>query len=234
MTSDPRFREPSQKALDFIASSQDRTRGGWLYLPGRGSDISVSAWMTVGLKTGELAGLEVPQATYAGVGKLLDTAKKSDEEPYLFRYDPFAPDTPTQRHGRLATDSMTAAGMLMRLYTSWDAKDANFAKGAAVLRKKLPELGTALNPKRDTYYWYYATQVMFHAGGDSWADWQQRLGPILTKSQIIRGPTIGSWNPTTPIPDRWGRHAGRLYVTAMNVLSLEVEYRHLPITNSGR
>jgi hypothetical protein len=39
----------------------------------------------------------------------------------------------------------------------------------------------------------------------------------------------GSWDPTAPIPDRWGPHAGRLYVTTLNLLSLEVQYRKLPL-----
>jgi hypothetical protein len=39
----------------------------------------------------------------------------------------------------------------------------------------------------------------------------------------------GSWEPAGAIPDRWSAHAGRLYVTTMNLLNLEVYYRHLPI-----
>jgi len=31
------------------------------------------------------------------------------------------------------------------------------------------------------------------------------------------------------VPDRWGPHGGRLYVTTLNLLSLEVFYRHLPL-----
>ena len=45
----------------------------------------------------------------------------------------------------------------------------------------------------------------------------------------------GSWDPLQPVPDRWGAHAGRLYVTALNLLSLEVRFRHMPINEfTGR
>ena len=48
-------------------------------------------------------------------------------------------------------------------------------------------------------------------------------------SQIRSGEFAGSWDPVRPVPDRWGPQAGRLYVTTMNLLSLEVQYRHLPL-----
>jgi hypothetical protein len=35
------------------------------------------------------------------------------------------------------------------------------------------------------------------------------------------------------VPDRGGPTAGRLYVTTMNLLSLEVRYRYLPIYDSS-
>ena len=38
----------------------------------------------------------------------------------------------------------------------------------------------------------------------------------------------GSWDPLTLVPDRWGLDGGRIYVTAMHLLNLEVYYRHLP------
>jgi len=52
----------------------------------------------------------------------------------------------------------------------------------------------------------------------------------LIKSQQVEGELAGSWNPTN---DRWGAFAGRFYVTTMNLLSLEVHYRHLPLYDVG-
>ena len=70
---------------------------------------------------------------------------------------------------------------------------------------------------------------MFHMGGDYWDRWNRHLNPLLLETQIKVGPEAGSWDPELPIPDRWSAHAGRLYVTTMNLLNLEVYYRHLPI-----
>jgi hypothetical protein len=70
---------------------------------------------------------------------------------------------------------------------------------------------------------------MFHMRGDYWERWNGQLHELLTSTQEQTGAMAGSWDPWSPLPDRWSPHAGRLYVTTMNLLSLEVYYRHLPI-----
>jgi hypothetical protein len=229
MTHDPKLKDPAQKALDFIVATQDPKRGGWRYQPGIESDTSVTGWMMMALKSGELAGLRVPRATYDHISRWLDTAQGTGDERILYRYNPFAPDTDTQRHGRTATPTMSAVGLLMRLYSGWNRQHPSMIAGAEYLRKNLPAIGTSREPLRDTYYWYYGTQVMFHMGGELWDEWNGQLHPLLIESQIKQGDSAGSWSPRSPIPDRWAPHAGRLYVTTMNLLSLEVTYRHLPL-----
>ena len=181
------------------------------------------------LKSGELAGLTVDKESFEKIEKWVTLAQGSDEQPFLFRYNPYALDTPKQRHGLKPTRAMTAVGLLIRLYTGWERDDSRMILGAQTLNNNLPETGTSDRPRRDTYYWYYATQVMYHMGGDYWTQWNQALHPMLTKSQLQDGPLAGSWDPQMPVPDRWGTYGGRLYVTTMNLLSLEVFYRHLPI-----
>jgi hypothetical protein len=39
----------------------------------------------------------------------------------------------------------------------------------------------------------------------------------------------GSWDPFSPQPDRWGTAGGRLFLTSLSVLTLEVYYRYLPL-----
>ena len=59
--------------------------------------------------------------------------------------------------------------------------------------------------------------------------WNDHVHPTLVGQQIQTGRFAGSWDPLLPVPDRWGPQAGRMYVTTLNLLSLEVYYRHLPI-----
>ncbi len=229
MSRDEKLREPAQRAIDYIAETQHKQRGGWRYQSQVSSDTSVSGWMMMAIKSGELAGLNVPQTTYAAINKWLETAKASGGRSDRYSYNPFAPDTPTQRHGREITPTMTAVGILMRMYSGWRRDNLDMKSAADYLAKYPPSIGDAKSPQRDTYYWYYATQVMFHMGGEHWEKWNQRLNPILVDGQIKVGPQAGSWDPVKPVPDRWSGHAGRLYLTTLNLLSLEVYYRHLPI-----
>ena len=229
MTQDPQLREPAQMALNYISATQHRDRGGWRYTPQVSADTSVSGWMMMALKSGELSGLEVKGKTYRGIDRWLELCQESPDRPDRYRYNPFAPDTETQRHGRVPTPTMTAVGMLMRMYSGWRRDNEAMRSAADYLLQSPPALGTKRSPKRDGYYWYYATQVMFHMGGEYWQQWNQHLNPLLLRSQIKSGLKSGSWDPELPVRDRWSPHAGRLYVTTMNLLNLEVYYRHLPI-----
>lgn len=228
MTQDTELKDPAQAALDYIVQTQHRKRGGWRYTPQVSADTSVTGWMMMALKSGQLSGLEVPSTTYQGIQKWLRLAQ-SPQRPDRYRYNPFAPDTPTQRHGQRPTPTMTSVGMLMRMYLGWRRDNRAMRSAADYLLKYPPQIGTPRSPQRDTYYWYYATQVMFHMGGQTWEQWNRFLNPLLVDSQIKNGPEAGSWDPKLPVPDRWGAHAGGVYVTSMNLLSLEVYYRHLPI-----
>ncbi len=229
MTQDERLRSAAQKSIDYLVQTQDPIGGGWRYVARTESDLSVSGWCMMAMKSAELAGLRVDDKAYRGVEKLLNEAQASPSQKHLYRYNPRAADLPTTRHGRVPTPTMTGVGLLLRLYTGWRRDNADMIRGADSLVETLPDLGTTDKPLRDTYYWYYATQVIFHMGGEHWQKWNMALHPMLIQSQAQRGRWEGSWNPGGPIPDRWGVFGGRLYVTTMNILSLEVYYRHLPI-----
>ncbi|MEM7473783.1 MAG: hypothetical protein AAF483_02250 [Planctomycetota bacterium] len=229
MTQDPDLKEPAQLALDFIATSQDKRRGGWRYSPGRGSDTSVSGWFMMALMSGKLAGLQIDESVLIRLRGFLDLSQDVNGKPHLYRYNPYAADNAAQGHGLKPTSVMTSVGLLMRLYTGWQRDEEAMKLGAEHLLENLPEGGTPEASKRDTYYWYYATQVMFHMGGETWETWDDELYPMLVANQVTSGRYEGSWNPVTPTPDLWARYGGRLYVTTMNLLSLEVTYRHLPL-----
>ncbi len=232
MTGDDELREPAQRALQFIEAAQNRQTGGWRYAPGVDADTSVSGWQLMALKSGELAGLKVKTETYEAVRKWLNGAQPSPAEGAQYVYNPFAPSTPDRIGGRKPTPAMSAVGLLMRMYLGWNRENQQLVRGANKLTADLPAIGFTSNPKRDTYYWYYATQVMYHMGGEHWKLWNDKLFLLLNSTQIKTGPMAGSWDPGGRVPDRWGSWGGRIYVTTLNLLSLEVEHRHLPIYQS--
>ena len=237
MTQDERLKIPVQKALDYIQATQDPRRGGWRYFDQPGnltSDTSVSGWMMMALQSGRLAGLDVDPETFRSIDDWLEVAAAPDN-PSIYRYDPFAINSKgiSRIQGRKPTPSMTSVGLLMRIYTGWDKNDPRLLAGADyLLQSQLP--GDTSPQVRDTYYWYYATQVLKFVDGQRWNQWNNLLRPMLIRSQEKTGELAGSWNPYRPVPDRWGGFGGRLYVTTMNLLSLEVRHRMLPLYQTNK
>ena len=230
MTQDPALREPCRKALDYIVATQHKA-GGWRYYADparRETDTSVTGWMMMAMQSGRLVDLQVSEKTWKGIDSWLEVAHDPTSES-LHRYNPYAENegTAIRATGRVVSHPMTAVGLLMRLYTGWNRTDQRMLAGADYLLSQLP--GDRTNTQRDTYYWYYATQVLRHVGGERWDRWNGQLHPLLINSQIQSGDMAGSWHPYEPIPDRWGGAGGRLYVTTMNLLSLEVNHRLLPL-----
>jgi hypothetical protein len=243
MTQDARLKEPAQRAMDYIIQTQDDEKGGWRYFeekrpPGssgmgaiqvRSTDTSVTGWMMTALHSGRLVGLNVDPHVFEGIEKWLDWAVDPDDAS-KYRYNPFSADSTgiSRIQARQSTPTMTAVGLLMRIYGGLPQDDPNLIKGANWL--VLHHLPSDINPeRRDTYYWYYATQVLKFVDGPMWEQWDQRLRPLLIQSQVKSGELAGSWHPYNPIPDRFGAFGGRLYVTTMNLLSLEVRHRMLPL-----
>jgi hypothetical protein len=220
MTRDPALKEPAQKAIDFIVAAQS-PEGGWRYAPGVGSDTSVSGWQVMALKSGQLAGLKVPADCLKRVERWLDYAHpRDDKSRYIYR-----PQSNLE-HQNTASPTMTAEGLLMRLYLGWKPDNADLLRGADYLLENLPAYR---GDQRNSYYWYYATYLLVHVKGERWTTWNDRLKKLLIETQENQGPLRGSWNPWGGVPDRWGMQAGRIYNTAIHVLMLETDYRKLPL-----
>ena len=210
MTKDPALKDPAQRSLDFIVAAQHPEFGGWRKFE---SDTSVSGWQLMALKSGQMAGLAVPKSAYDGVSRWLNSVE-SKSSSGRFAYHPTQSDS-------LA---MTAEGLLMRQYLGAGRSDTSLIAGASYLKQYLPRL-----EERDTYYWYYATQVMFHMQGEHWSEWNAKIRDLLVDSQEKGAGSAGSWAPETPTKSKWGEAGGRHYLTCLNLLMLEVYYRHLPL-----
>ncbi|HET6880033.1 MAG TPA: hypothetical protein VFI31_07750, partial [Pirellulales bacterium] len=209
MSHDERLREPAQRALNFIASAQNKSTGGWRYQPGEPGDTSVVGWQVMALKSGEMAGLDVPKATLDLASKWLTSASGMGGSLGRFGYQ-----------GPGDSPAMTAEGLLCRQFLGARRNDPAVLAAANFLSERLPQAG-----QESSYYWYYATQVMYHMQGHYWTAWNERLRDLLVSSQIKDGHQSGTWDPH----DGWEQAGGRLYTTSLRLLMLEVYYRHLPL-----
>jgi hypothetical protein len=116
---------------------------------------------------------------------------------------------------------MTAEALLCRQYLGWKRDDPRLIEGADYLLSNPIDLGD-----KNVYYWYYATQVLHHLGGERWNQWNRVMRQVIPADQERSGKEQGSWSPRD---DEWGNSAGRLYQTCLSIYLLEVYYRHLPL-----
>jgi hypothetical protein len=82
-----------------------------------------------------------------------------------------------------------------------------------------------LGSNANIYYNYYATQIMHQYGGEPWEAWNNQMRDFLTRTQATDGHESGSWY----FDGGQAKKGGRLYVTAVSIMTLEVYYRHLPL-----
>ena len=121
---------------------------------------------------------------------------------------------------------MTAVAMLCRQFLGSQPKEPVLIGGANHILKNMPALSKA---HTNYYYIYYGTLCMFQMGGDYWSQWNEYFRDPIVEHQVKEGTVQqlkGSWDPGR----QWTAKAGgRVYSTAMAVLSLEVYYRYLPM-----
>lgn len=219
LTADPLLKGPAQRAINAVVNWQGAD-GGFRYGPKQNGDTSVTGWHIQALKSGQMAGLNVPNATLAQCINYLD--KVSTPDGAVVGY--------TSPQGSVRTH---AIGLLCRQYFGWGPRHPGLAKGVEILRTKHAPLKTYA----DMYYYYYATQVMHHFGGQEWDHWnggvngKPGMRDLLIERQdngqnAERRHQKGSWDPAG---DAFGAQFGRLGHTCLCILTLEVYYRHLPL-----
>jgi hypothetical protein len=213
-TRDDRLGAAARKAVAYLERAQNESTGGWRYTPNYESDTSVFGWVIMALKGAQLAGIEVNSTTFDRAQIWLNAVAKG-ENLGLYSYQPYREVTPT----------MTAVGMLCRQYLGISRKDPSILEGKAYLLQNLPDDAIA----RNSYYWYYAALAMHNFNDADWDVWHRKIRRILIESQATEGCATGSWDPERPIGDAWGQQGGRLMMTCLNAMTLEVPYRLMPL-----
>jgi hypothetical protein len=213
LSGDPKLQRPAQRAVQFIINAQDPVGGGWRYSPGQAGDTSVFGWQIFALRSGNMSGIKVPKKVLKACSRYLDTA--SDQKKVIYSYQP----------GRPASPVMTAEGLVSRQLLGWPRDYPALIKGVGQVSAHLQEGGD-----RNIYYWYYATQLLHNMRGEQWDRWNPKIREGLIGLQVKDDTCAkGSWDPFSPVPDIWAERAGRLYLTSLSILTLEVYYRYLPL-----
>jgi hypothetical protein len=214
LTQDPNLKRSAQMAVNFIQAAQ-HSAGGWRYSPGEAGDTSVVGWQVMALKSAQMANLNVkPKVLQKAISYLDDVM---DDNNYGYGYT-----------GKGSAPTTSAVGLLCRMYLQgWGPAVPKMNKGVdAWIKPYAP--GTGM---KNMYYYYYATQVMHHLNNEAWKTYNVKMRDSLISTQDKGADPVhkdqkGSWSPEG---DQWGAVGGRLMVTSLSLLTLEVYYRHLPL-----
>ena len=214
-----RLREGLERAVIVILTAQRRGNarlgqnsmaGGWRYSVNdagfQGSDLSVTGWQLMALRSAKNVGCDVP---VENIQAAIDYVKRSqDARSGGFQYQP----------GGQVTVPCTGVGVLCLELSGKDYHQCDEAlRGGAYILAKSQE-----NQAHYYYGVYYMSQAMFQLGGNYWSAFRTKLHKNLL---VLNAPLgDGSW----PTVGDGGMYGGN-YTTAMAILALTVEYRYLPI-----
>lgn len=220
LSNDTSLEMATRRGIEAIVAAQTGT-GGWDYSHRSArdrSDTSVTGWQIMALKSARKVGIEFPEAVYT---KAVDFLAEVSDEKGAIGYE-----SAGERAWR-TTNALTAAGLNAYLFVGLEADDPRIQRALAILLAKLPkapkQIGESWSPRADIYFWYHGALALSRLGGPEWNIWNERVKPILLTLQDKQGEWKGSWKPAgTAHADR----CGRIYVTALAIMALEVYYRY--------
>ena len=215
-----------QKALQYTRDLQTRPkkyandRGGWRYLqvshpPGDAdSDLSVTGWQLMFLRSARNAEFKVPQQY---VDEAMDYIHRSwDDQAGVFLYEISASES--HSHGRGLMGSAILSLSLGGQHHSPEAQ----AAGKRLLAHPFRAFGEPAG-RHDRFFYstYYCSQAAAQLGGRYWTGIFPPIAGILLKIQNPDG--------SFPVETLNDGAFGPAYSTAMAVLSLTPAYQILPV-----
>ncbi|MCZ6795943.1 MAG: terpene cyclase/mutase family protein [Planctomycetota bacterium] len=181
--------------------------GGWRYtVTARYSDISVSGWQLLALRSAQESGLQV---TLRSIEQAVGFIRRCALPDGGFDYFPGHQESTLGR---------TGTGVLALEICGEHNSPEALRGGDWMLKHPL-----AWNDPFFYYSAYYGAQAMYQLGGRYWERWQ----PLSEKVLLEEQDADGKWRlpPNAPFEAK----AGHVYTTALAILSLSVEFRYLPI-----
>jgi hypothetical protein len=202
VTADPVLKGPAQRALDHLAALQ-LPDGGWNEKQATAGDAMITCWAMQALKSGQMAGLSVAKETWMRYLQFAE-AMQVDERGSIYR----------RSKGGNAEPTATAALLLCQQYVGRGPRNPGMQKGVEYLMANPP----GKEPK-DLQYLHLTTHVLNNLGGDAGAKWESKVPGLLKDSVMGEGENRGSWSGTE----------GRVVSTSLALLTLEINYRFLPL-----
>ncbi len=217
-----------EKSIEVILAMQrwpkqhEADRGGWRYLHkfwDVDSDLSLTGWNLMFLRSAKNAGFEVPQQPIDDAVAYIRRCYNSDYG--VFEYE----ISPEDRRSR----AMAGAGVLALAHAGFHNSDEARKSGNWILlhhfdRYNVIEKFDQPQYFKDRYHYgvFNCSQAMYQLGGRHWQEFFPRLVGTLLNNQNVEG----SWPAENHYED--GKF-GKAYTTALVVLSLGAPNQMLPV-----
>ncbi len=226
LTRSPLYKASAQNGANFIEHCRNPYLA-WRYgVKPQDNDSSITTWMATALFTAREAGLDVDPASFDGAMGWLRkvTDPVHGRVGYTIRGNgPARPqelmdDFPAER-----SESLTAMGTWTRFACGQTTADPFVRKGLDLCLALPPKWSTSAGTI-DGCYWLFGSLALHEAGGKDWSRWNDAMKQAVIQGQRLEPGSHrrGSWDPVDP----WAPEGGRIYTTAMMVLTLETYYRY--------
>ncbi len=243
MTGAEWLKKPAQLATDWVQAYQNILKGWRYVIMAEDNDSSVTGWYLLAMKTARVNGLRVFEKCFEGALRWYDSVSQPISEyeiPDLVEHPEYGQrfkQNIYQKRGvgyqskDAPVASMTAIGIISRRFVGYKRThpllraEANYLMDFKV---SFEQPTGARNLNFSHYFLYYATLANFQMGAHYWEKWNKQLIPVVRGAQEkdITKNTYGSWPVKSSIG---GIHGGRIYCTALMILTLEIYYRYIPM-----
>jgi len=237
VTRNPSYRQPLEAAVRYVEWARNPNLA-WRYEPRGGeNDTHITCWMVMALDAARRGGIQVDPDAFEGarqwVEKLTDPefgqtgynmpggdSSVPSKMPAVYASEERAA-IPPPRFGApsppsLRRHAMTAAAVWIRRVLEETPAEARADElGVGLILEDLTQLDWGV-PDTDEVYWWFASRALHRFHGDPWLTWWPRVRDALVPNQVSQGRDRGSWNPDGV----WGPDGGRIYSTAMAILTL--------------
>ncbi|MCA9239590.1 MAG: hypothetical protein KDA37_05300 [Planctomycetales bacterium] len=222
---EPRLRRAIEMAVDFSLQQQKwpqttRDQGGWRYLHpyvGVNSDLPVTGWQIMMLRSAHNAGFDVPKAAIDQAAEYV--LRCFDPGRQMFDYDA------TGSEGR--NRAMAGVGILALAHASHHKRPEARTAADFILREGFPKYNETnlYNPANRSERYHYSvcqcTLAMHQMGGEYWTEYF----PPTAESLLANQSADGSWDAESNRDTLYGQS----YTTALVVIALSTPNQLLPI-----
>ncbi|MHC4731805.1 MAG: HEAT repeat domain-containing protein [Planctomycetota bacterium] len=223
LTGNPRYKRAIRAAVDYVEAARN-PHGAWRYEPRGGkNDTHVTTWMVTVLRLADLGGFAVDPAAYRGAAWWIDKMTGRGLGQIGYNYPGGTSARPEGRQDRFPAEksqAMTAAGAWCRHLLGGELLADAVHKRSIRLCAELPPKWLSDTGQIDLYYFHFGTLALSQEDGSASRKWNSALRKALLPAQR----DDGSW----PANGVWGADGGKVYSTALAVLSLLGPYRYPP------